>query len=74
MCEDCEEGCAGGIMCVLRRASVYSLDVKSVFCVFGVGLNTLCILCIWGPENRFIAVVYCCVFVPGSDTRVFWCI
>ena len=50
------------------------LGVKSVFCVFGVGLNSLCILCIWGPQNRSTAVVYFCVSVPRSNTPVFWCI
>ena len=51
-----------------------ALGVKSVFCVFGVGLNSLCILCIWGPQNRSTAVVYFCVSVPRSNTPVFWCI
>ena len=40
-----------------------ALGVMSVCCVFGVGLNSLCILCIWGPQNRSTLLPPLCLFV-----------
>ena len=48
-----------------------TLGVMSVFCVFGVGLNSLCILCIWGPQNRSTTVVYFGVFGPPTLSLVY---
>ena len=56
----------GGPIDATADVTTVTLGVMSVICVFGVGLNSLCLLCIWGPQNRSTAVVYFGVFGPPT--------